>query len=135
MFRKLQATRVDFPTTNFLTEKSLKDSSREKLLYSFFKERRVSYSKKIATLPSNTTLKNLFVKYSSTIRCSAAIECLFSFGEDVRKPEQFELSDGHFEMLVLCDFFAIQLLLLLVLSAGLLVLSQIASKNYRFHFT
>ena len=28
------------------------------------------------------------------------MEYLFRFGEDVRKPEQAEVSDGHFEMLV-----------------------------------
>ena len=81
-------------------EKSLKDSSREKLLYNFFKERRESQSKAIATLLSNTTLKELLVKYNSAMSCSAAMECLFLFGEDVRQLEQSELSDRHFEELV-----------------------------------
>ena len=32
------------------------------------------------------------------------MECLFRFGEDVRKPEQAELSDEHFEMLVFLKY-------------------------------
>ena len=50
-------------------EKSLKDSSREKLLCNSFKERRDSQSKAIVTLPTNRTLKELFVKYNSAIPC------------------------------------------------------------------
>ena len=81
-------------------EKSLKNSSGEKLLYNIFKKRRDSQCKAIVTLPSKTTLKELYMKYNSVIPCSAAMECLFLFGENVRKPEQFQLSNGHFEMFV-----------------------------------
>ena len=81
-------------------EKSLKNSSREKLLNSSFKERHESQCKAIVILLSKTALKELFMKYNFAMSCSAATEYLCLFGENVGKPEQFELSDGHFEMLV-----------------------------------
>ena len=101
---KITSYQSTFPDNQFFErafgEKSLKDSSREKLLYNFFKERRESQRKAIVTLFFNTTLKELFVKNNSAIPCSAAMECLLRFGEYVRKPKQSELSDGLFEMLV-----------------------------------
>ena len=42
----------------------------------------------------------IVVNHNSVILCSTAMECLFSFGEVVRKPEQSELRNEHFEMLV-----------------------------------
>ena len=81
-------------------EKLLKDSSPEKMLHNFFKEKRESQIKAIVALHSNTTFEKLFMKYSSAILCSAAKKCLFPFGEDVRKPEKFDLNNGHFKMLV-----------------------------------
>ena len=79
-------------------EKSLKNSSREKLLYNIFKERRESQSNCDVTF--HTTLNKLFMKYNSVIPCSAAMECSFPFEKNVRrKPKQSELSDEHFEIL------------------------------------
>ena len=43
------------------------------------------------------------MNYNSVISCRAAMECLFRFG-DVWKPEQAELSDEHFEMLVFLKY-------------------------------
>ena len=82
-----------------LAEKTRQCKSSEKLLDDFLKEKHESQSKGIATLLSNTTLRELFVKYNTAIPSSAAVERLFSLGKDVLKPRS-GVSDEHFEMLV-----------------------------------
>ena len=82
-----------------LAEKQQGNSSM-KLLDDFLKEKHEFQSKGIATLLYSTTLRELFVKYSTAIPSSAAVERLFSLGKDVLKPKRSGLSDEHFEMLV-----------------------------------
>ena len=83
-----------------LAEKPRQCNTSENLLDDFLKEKHESQSKAIATLLSNTTLRELFVKCNTAIPSSAAVERLFSLGKDVLKPKQSALSDEHFEMLV-----------------------------------
>ena len=81
-----------------LAEKRRQCNSSEKLLDDFLKEKHESQSKRIATLLSSTTLRELLVKYNTTMLSSTAVERLFSLGKDVLKPKRSGLSDEHFEI-------------------------------------
>ena len=48
----------------------------------------------------NKILRDLFIHSNTTIPSSAAIERLFSVGEDVLKPKRSGLTDQNFELLV-----------------------------------
>ena len=90
--------------TNFLgeafAEKLRKHNRSEKLLNNFLKDEHESQSKAIATLLSNTTLRELFVKYNTTVPSTAATGRLFSLGKNVLKLKRSELSDNSITMIV-----------------------------------
>ena len=48
----------------------------------------------------NDTIKDLFIKFNTSIPSSAAVERLFSTGKDVLKPKRSHLTDKHFKMLL-----------------------------------